>query len=532
MGSLLSLLRQGWRRLISMRTALVLLFLLALAAVPGSLLPQRPLNPAKVQTYLASHGAWGRFLNAIGGFDVFGSVWFAAIYLLLFVSLIGCLLPRIRVYARALRAQPLRAPRHLGRLAESDRLSTALRPDEAAALARGELRPRWRVATRTEDGAGAVTVSAEKGYSREAGNLLFHVALLVALVLIAIGRLYSYEGSSVVTEGTGFCNPGPYDSYRSGRWVNVGDTKKFCIDQLNTFTVKYRDDGSPAQFIADVTYSEGADGTPHRDRITVNHPLRIEGDRIYLINHGFSPTVTVTRPGKAPVTDTEVFLPQDGFLTSEGVFKLSGPDGANADLGLDGLFAPSGEDTGGGVIVSNSPQPKNPVLALLAYKGDLGLNGQAQSVYVLDKTKMTKVGAKNLAIGQTMSLPDGTRVRFDGYKQWATLQVSHDPTQGYLLIAAVLMVGGLLASLVVRRRRVWLRFTPDLGVGSPASGHDSAQRSAPRTLIEVGGLARNDSGNFHTEFEALVTSLRSVLTATSVVAEKPSATVGAGVGKD
>src|SRR5436305_14782140 len=87
--------RQLWRRLISMRTALILLFLLALAAVPGSLLPQRPLNPPKVQAYLASHGAWGRFLDRIGAFDVFGSFWFSAVCLLLFASLIGCLIPRI-----------------------------------------------------------------------------------------------------------------------------------------------------------------------------------------------------------------------------------------------------------------------------------------------------------------------------------------------------------------------------------------------------------------------------------------------------
>src|ERR1700712_5486763 len=108
--------RQLWRRLVSMRTALVLLFLLALASVPGSLLPQRPLNPPKVTAYIASHGSWGRFLDKIGAFDVFGSIWFSAVYLLLFASLIGCLIPRITVYAKALRAKPIKAPRHLGRL--------------------------------------------------------------------------------------------------------------------------------------------------------------------------------------------------------------------------------------------------------------------------------------------------------------------------------------------------------------------------------------------------------------------------------
>ncbi|MBN9620422.1 MAG: cytochrome c biogenesis protein ResB, partial [Actinobacteria bacterium] len=75
--------RRGWRRLTSMRTALILLFLLAVAAVPGSILPQRPLNPSKTTAYIAAHGRWGQFLDRLGMFDVFGSVWFAAIYLLL-----------------------------------------------------------------------------------------------------------------------------------------------------------------------------------------------------------------------------------------------------------------------------------------------------------------------------------------------------------------------------------------------------------------------------------------------------------------
>ncbi|WP_197481965.1 cytochrome c biogenesis protein ResB, partial [Rhodococcus sp. HS-D2] len=43
--------RNLWRQLTSMRTALVLLFLLAVAAVPGALLPQRNLNAGKVDEY-------------------------------------------------------------------------------------------------------------------------------------------------------------------------------------------------------------------------------------------------------------------------------------------------------------------------------------------------------------------------------------------------------------------------------------------------------------------------------------------------
>jgi cytochrome c biogenesis protein len=94
-GGLVALARLGWRRLTSMRTALVLLFLLALASVPGSLLPQRPLNPVKVDRYVAEHPGLSRVLRPLGFFDVFAAPWFAAIYLLLFVSVVGCVLPRV-----------------------------------------------------------------------------------------------------------------------------------------------------------------------------------------------------------------------------------------------------------------------------------------------------------------------------------------------------------------------------------------------------------------------------------------------------
>jgi cytochrome c biogenesis protein len=97
-------LRWVWRTLTSMRTALVLLFLLAIASVPGSVYPQRGTDPIKVNQYLADSPEVGRLLDRLGMFDVFASPWFAAIYLLLFVSLAGCVIPRAVQHWRAMRA--------------------------------------------------------------------------------------------------------------------------------------------------------------------------------------------------------------------------------------------------------------------------------------------------------------------------------------------------------------------------------------------------------------------------------------------
>ena len=503
--------RRAWRRLTSMRTALILLFLLAVAAVPGSLLPQRPLNPPKTATYIASHGAWGRFLDYIGMFDVFGSVWFAAIYLLLGISLIGCLIPRIRVHAKALRTPPLPAPKQLGRLPESDTFTAVGSPDALAAHARATLGRRWRVRTRTEP-AGTVTVSAEKGYLRETGNLIFHIALLVAVIAIAADRLYHYEGTIIIQQGQGFCNTAvDLDSLQTGRLARGRGLAPFCIDNLDRFTARYTAEGEATTFAADVTYSLGANGAPRHDTIKVNHPLRIDGNRVYLTGHGFAPRITVRMPDGTTRTTTATFLPQDATLTSEGAAKLQG-SATGDDIGIAGVFAADGIINTAGVLTSASPQPLNPTLAIFVYRGDLGLgNGRPQNVYSLNAHQIATgalrhIGTATLTPGQSKTLPNGVRVTFDGYAQWVNFQISHNPAQNYLLIAAALMVTGLSASLTIRRRRVWLRIAP-----AEASDDDHAL-----STVQIGGLARSDTGNFPSEFAALAKHLIDALAPASV----------------
>jgi cytochrome c biogenesis protein len=493
--------RRAWRRLTSMRTALILLFLLAVAAVPGSLLPQRPLNPSLTRAYIVRHGRWGVFLDRVGMFDVFGSPWFAAIYLLLGISLVGCLVPRIRVHARALRTPPLPAPKRLNRLPESATLIAAGSPEALMQQAKRALGRRWRTRARAEQD-GVVTLSAEKGYLRETGNLIFHIALLVAVIAIAVDRLYYAEGNVVVQQGQGFCNTAVgLDSLRTGRLTH--GLAPICVDNLNSFTAGYTPAGEAISFAADITYSIGASGAPRRHTITVNNPLRIDGDRVYLTGHGFAPRITVRMPDGTTRTTTTTFLPQDALFTSTGAIKLQGT-GTGGDVGIEGVFAPDGVQNAAGQLISGSPQPLHPTLTMFIYQGDLGLgNGAPQNVYSLDATQkatggLRRIGAATLTVGQSTTLPGGVQVGFDGYSQWANLQISHNPGQDYLLLAVIFMVVGLVGSLTIRRRRLWLRITPV--EGDELAGH-----------VDVGGLARSDSGNFTNEFTALCERLSDAL---------------------
>ncbi|HEX3907905.1 MAG TPA: cytochrome c biogenesis protein ResB [Mycobacteriales bacterium] len=496
-------LRLLWRRLTSMRTALLLLALLAIAAIPGTVIPQTSLDPVKVDSFVTNHPHLGPLFHRLSLFNVFGAPWFAAIYLLLFVSLIGCVIPRLRLHARAMLRRPPDAPRHLNRLpASADWVVDDEAPDDVAARARAELRRRrWRADIRTE-ADGAVTVAAETGYLRETGNLVFHLALLLLLAGIALGGLFGYKGTVLVTVGPqgGFSNAqSQYDVFSPARLFSDSSLSPFSLT-LKKFTASYQADGEPTTFQAAVTYKTDPTAASRPYDIQVNHPLNIGGAKVFLVGHGYSMHLRLTNKAGRTVYDTNTpFLPDNSQFYSHGVVKV--PDLApKQQLGILGFFYPTYGVTTSGTAVSSYPGLKNPVLSLVAFTGDLGVNsGAPQSVYSLPITsKMTNIGTKQLRPGSSWKLKDGATLHFEGINQWATLQVAHEPGKTTVLIAAILIVAGLIGSLFVRRRRFWLRAVP-----VPASDGSTSRR----TVVTAAGLGRNDAEGFAAELRDLVARL-------------------------
>ncbi len=495
-------LRRSWRQLTSMRTALLLLFLLALAAVPGSFLPQRPVSPQRVSAYFAKHRALAPLLDRVGGFDVFATPWFAAIYLALFVSLVGCLVPRIRLHAKALRTPPPKVPANLSRLPVADRWEVDATPEEVVDAARRTLKKsRYRVVRRST--ARGAELSAEKGYLRETGNLLFHVCLVLLLVGIAWGAMYGFKGTVLVKEGKGFANANfNYDDRKPGRLFHESSLVPLQFT-LNDFRATYAPDGKASTFDADVTWSNGADGAARRYDVRVNHPLEVGAAKVYLIGHGYAPEFVVRDPKGRVVLDRSesvVCLPQDAAFTSTCVLKL--PDALPRQMAFEGIFTPSTvQDPTTGRVGSNFPAARNPGVTLLAYTGDVGLDsGLATSVYRLDKSRLTLLdpAPHELGLGEVWQLPGGGSIAFVGVKEWATFQVTQDPGKLLALLAGSGMVIGLVLSLFVRRRRVWVR-------ASTLAGGDGRPG---RTVVEVGGLARTDTERFAEEFSSLADRMR------------------------
>jgi cytochrome c biogenesis protein len=483
-----------------MRTALILLFLLALGSVPGSLLPQQGINPSAVQQYYVAHPALAPWLNRLGLFNVFAAPWFAAIYLLLFISLAGCVVPRTLRLARTARALPPPAPRNLARLPSAARYETPAAPEQALAAAAAML-SRRRFRLRTGDG----WVSAEKGYRREAGNLLFHLALLGVLASIGLGGLFGYKANRLLVQGSSFADTATdLDVYHPGRLVSPADLAPFTI-ALNRFSASYvtsgPDRGQPAAFNAQISYASLPGAAAHGYDLRVNHPLVVDGVRVFLIGHGYAPVFKVTDGRGRVVFDQAVpfIAAETATYTSEGVIKV--PGAQPEQLGFIGVFLPTAVDVNG-QLQSAFPAALNPVVSLVSYAGNLGLDsGVPQSVYQLDTGAMRRlpVRPQPLAVGQSIRLPDGDgTLTFTGYTQWISLAITYDPGQLPALVCALGALAGLLLSFFVRRRRIFVRARP-AGNGG--------------TLVDIGGLARTDAGGgFEVEFAELAGQLRSELT--------------------
>ena len=474
----IALLRWAWRQLTSMRTALILLMLLGVAAIPGSLFPQRNQNPQKVDSYFTSDPTLAKWMDRLHLFNVYASPWFSAIYLLLFISLIGCVLPRTITHLKAIGKVPPLTPRNLDRMEGYRVVAT----ESATAI---EEARRWlkshRYRIRVEEGS----ISAEKGYSRETGNLLFHLSLILILVGVALGSLFGMKGEAILNVGDRFINtPTSYDNISYGKFQGQGSLPPFALTVKN-FVASYDPvTGQPSNYVLSTEISNPIGAAAKKVIIKVNTPWTVGSTKVYLQANGYSPFVTIKdKSGHVTFKGAVIFLPQDGNLSSLGAIKV--PDMV-PQIGFIASFIPTATSSASRGIFSTYPEVLDPRLVLSAWKGNLGLDsGTPQSVYSLNTSQMSKICFKALTLGSTYDFGYGT-ITFDGWKSWVNLQIVDDPGKMYALFGALFAILGLLISLFTRQRRIWVK------VGES---------------VEIAGLAKNGIPGLEAELMALTRAL-------------------------
>jgi cytochrome c biogenesis protein len=484
------ILRQAWREYRSMRTALVLLVVLAAASILGSLFPQEGLSPQRVDRYFADHPALAPVLERLGLFDVFGSAWYMAIYVALLGALVACLVPRTRALVRVLRSRPPRGG-DLSRYRTRASFTTPAAPGDAMAAARRVLRrSRYRLADHDGELAG------EKGFLREAASMLFHVSLLVLLVGLAYGKGYGYRGQAAIVEGETWANARVgYDSFSPGRFFGAGDLAPFQL-RLDDFSNSFYPNNTPREFASHLTALDLDGRKLQAQRVAPNRPMTVDGVRIFQSDYGYVPVVRVTdAKGRELLAPQEVLTLRDPATEwSTGAVKVTG---ATPQVGLEltmftGLV--TAPDCPGGAPFCNDPRLIRPVLVVLAYQGDLQAD-RAQSVFTLDRSRLRPLGDRPVLLvpGQSGKLANGMTVSFTGLKQYSVLTLARDPGVPVVAVAAGLLLLGLIPSLYVTRRRLWVRAAPD-GAGG--------------TRVELAGLALQGKPAFEAELARLAEQMQ------------------------
>jgi cytochrome c biogenesis protein len=503
----LELFRYGWRQLTSMRTALVLLLLLALAAIPGSVIPQKSVDSIGTTQWKSQHPDLTPVFERLGLFAVYDTPWFASIYILLVISLVGCIIPRTAVYFRGMRALPPAAPSRLSRMPGHAAYDVEESPVAVLDDAERVLRSRGYRILRSDaspddddDGANGGWVSAERGYLREAGNLLFHLSVLVVLVGFAIGSMFGYRGGAIVLVGGGFSNTATqYDELDPGSLFGIDDFSPPFSFTIDDFDIEWLTEGPSAgqarAFVSHLTYQETPDAVPETYDLKVNHPLDIGGTEVFLIGHGYAPVITV-RDGNGDIafTGPTIFLPRNPTFASFGVVKA--PDALPKQIGLTGEFYPTYDFTMERGPYSLYGDVLNPALSMTVFTGDLGMDaGTGQSVYLLDTETATPVLKDDgtpfrvdLELGESADLPDGLgSVSFDDVQRWNKVQISRTPGKLIALSGVLLALLGLLGSLFIRPRRIWVR------------ARRTGDEGDAGTLVEVAGLDRSGNGDLPRE---------------------------------
>ena len=441
-----SFLRWCWRQLTSMRIALILLLLLAVAAIPGSLFPQRSQNPVQVRQYFIDNPQAAIWLDRLSMFEVFSSPWFSAIYLLLFISLIGCVLPRSIEHLKAIGAKPPLTPKYLDRM----EFYTEIKKVDLDKVEKYLKKKRFRI-RRDEN-----SISAEKGYARESGNLLFHLSLVLILIAVGVGSLLGSRGDAIVNVGDRFINPPTsYDILGFGKYQSEDSLPPFSIT-VKDFKAEYDPVTNAAIDYELTVLTANPAGSKEETRIIkVNQPLTYGSTKIYLQANGYAPIVVVKdKFGKVVFDGPTTFLPQDGNLSSIGAIKI--PD-MQPQIGFVASFLPTADRDPIRGGFSSYPEVLDPRLLLAVWKGDLGLNtGVPQSVYRIDTSKMERIGLKALVLNESYDFGEGS-ITFTGWTSWVNLQIVKDPGKGFALIGAILAILGLLISLFTRQRRVWVK---------------------------------------------------------------------------
>jgi cytochrome c biogenesis protein len=247
--------------------------------------------------------------------------------------------------------------------------------------------------------------------------------------------------------------------------------------------------------VSRVAFFDEQGDTVRTEEVRVNHPASVEGLRVFQEGFGWAPVVKVESDGAAmwssPIVAVRDRAPAGVPATAmpwRGAIKLSAtePDVMIAlelwpDFRAYANFQLTGEPTP--MFVQFDPYIRYSV-----FVGRI----DDPSLSTIDTSGLRRVGGGDLhaAGSSNIDVPGAGELRlsFPELRQYSVLLISRDVGIPVVLAAAILVLMGLIPSLYVSRRKVWIR----------------AEAVPGGALVKIGGFALQHKDAFEEEFDRIV----------------------------
>ena len=428
---------QLWHTLTSVRLALILILLIAVATLAGTLLDQVPASVASDPT---AHARWldglrGRYgvftdvMDRLQLFNVFGAIWFRALIALLVANIVVCTInrwPSIRsqVFTPRVRMNPAYFDRARVGASFNVTLDTAV---AAAAVKKGLRSAGYRALT---DDGESVAMYADRFRLSRLGTFLTHLSLVMILVGAIMGTLFGWKDDQfIVAEGT---------------TQTVPLAKNISV-KLDQFEDEWYPSGAPKDYSSQlVIYDNGKEVKTGTTR--VNSPLVYKGIAFNQSFYGQVAVLQVKDAGGNEIMNQSVPL---AWTSTSGNRPIGFVDVPNTDYKA--------------YIVG--PEPGT-------YDQAVPLGGVRLELYGKEGNL---VDIKDLQRNQDVQ-SNGLTFRFLREGRFTGLKVVKDPGVNIVWIASALMVIGLVMVFWFPHRRMWALVSPRADGGAEVRLAAASQR--------------------------------------------------------
>ncbi len=404
------------------RVGLILILLTGLFALIGVLFPQTPSgireDPASMQAWLESvrptFGGWTDIMATVGLFNVFSSVPFAVVIVLLAVSTLACTCHRLPLLYRTAFRPHTRVSAEFFNHARlhSDFTTSASLPDVVGLIERDAKRNHVRL---IEDHRGpGRNLYTDKWHLAPFGTAIAHLGIVVIMAGFLLSSLTGFRDEQF--------------TLTIGHPTEVGHGTGL-VAEARSFQDSYYPDGTPKDYVTDLVLSRAGEQVAQKE-VRVNQPLKYDGVMFHQAYFGIAAVMQVTDA-------------QGQLVFHDGVpLEFSTRDAAMVY----------------GVIELPEQQRELFVIGSASGQTGTGIAPGQMRIEVYPSGEDVPLGTAILDQGASIEVA-GLTYTFEREQQFTGLLVKRDPGTWVVWLGSAMLIIGICLTMFLRHHRIWFRLT-------------------------------------------------------------------------